>query len=89
MTDTAHVEWEPPNRSLAAHLQQTGLFHAVPDRELEDGMRFFGPGKPLCSYRGQLQPAPPALLAPDVTCGLCRHQVRRLDLTIAAEASHA
>jgi hypothetical protein len=80
---TVHVEWEPPNRTLAKHLQQTGLFHAVPDAEIEDGTWWWTPGKPLCSYRGALRPVPDALIPPEVTCSLCGQQIQRLGLEVA------
>jgi hypothetical protein len=79
---TAHVEWEPPNRTLAKDLQTVGLYHAVPDQEIPDGIIPKEPGKPLCSWRGQLQPPPDGLFSPVVTCSLCVHQVARLGVWV-------
>jgi hypothetical protein len=80
-----HVEWEPPNPTLAADLRQAGLYHAVPDSDIDEEGRLlpWQAGKPLCSYRGALAPAPPALIPPEVTCSLCAFQIRRLGLVVA------
>src|SRR5580700_7964933 len=80
---TAHVEWEPPNRTLASELRTVGLFHAVPDQDIDDGIIPKEAGKPLCSWRGQLQPL--AVEVADkyaVTCTLCQHQVNRLGVAV-------
>jgi hypothetical protein len=81
-----HVEWEPPNHTHAASLRQAGLYHAVPDADIEEEDRLlpWEAGKPMCSWRGALQPAPAALFPPEVTCCLCAHQIQRLGLEVRA-----
>jgi len=81
----ARIAWEPPNRTLARRLQQAGLFHAVPDEAIEDGIVAKEPGQALCSYRGTLDEPPVSLLPLQVTCTLCAGHVVRLGLTVVTD----
>jgi hypothetical protein len=78
----ARVIWEPPNRSLAAELHRTGMYHAAPAAPIEDGLTPREPGVPLCSHRNPLAEPPEGFLPPQVTCALCQYQINRLGITV-------